>query len=38
MKMADDYIYLNPADHQKWLGKVVSAITELGEDIGSYVE
>ena len=32
MKMADDYIYLNPADHQKWLGKVVSAITDLRED------
>ena len=38
MKMADDYIYLNPPDHQKWLNNVISAITELGEDIGSYVE
>lgn len=32
IKMADDYINYNQADHQKWLGKVVSAITELEED------
>lgn len=32
MKMADDYIYLNPPDHQKWLSSVVSAIANLGED------
>ena len=31
-KMAEDYIYLNPPDHQKWLSSVVSAITEIGED------
>ncbi len=31
-KMAEDYIYLNPPDHQRWLSKVVSAITDLGED------
>lgn len=27
IKMAEDYIYLNPPDHQKWLNGVVSAIT-----------
>lgn len=32
MKMAEDYIYLNPPDHQKWLSGVVSAIANLGED------
>ena len=31
-KMAEDYIYLNPPDHQKWLNGVVSAITNLRED------
>ena len=31
-KMAEDYIYLNPPDHQKWLSSVISAITDLGED------
>ena len=31
-KMAEDYIYLNPPDHQKWLAEVVSAITNLTED------
>jgi len=30
--MAEDYIYLNPPDHQKWLNGVVSAITNLRED------
>lgn len=32
IKMADDYIYLNPPDHQKWLQGVISAIANLGED------
>lgn len=32
MKMAEDYIYLNPPDHQKWLSGVISAIANLGED------
>ena len=32
IKMAEDYIYLNPPDHQKWLSSVVSAIANLGED------
>lgn len=32
MKMAEDYIYLNPPDHQKWLSSVVSAIADLRED------
>ena len=32
IKMAEDYIYLNPPDHQRWLSSVVSAITNLGED------
>ena len=32
IKMAEDYIYLNPPDHQKWLKGVVSAIVDLGED------
>lgn len=32
IKMAEDYIYLNPPDHQKWLNGVVSAITNLRED------
>ncbi len=31
MKMADDYIYLNPEDHKKWLKNVVSAISDLWE-------
>lgn len=31
-KMADDYIYLNPPDYQKWLEGVVAAIANLGED------
>ncbi len=31
-KMADDYIYLNPPDHQRWLSGVISAIANLGED------
>lgn len=31
MKMADDYIYLNPEDHKKWLKRVVSAISDLWE-------
>ena len=32
VKMAEDYIYLNPPDHQRWLSNVVSAIAKLGED------
>lgn len=32
IKMADDYIYLNPPDHQKWLSSVLTAIADLGED------
>jgi len=31
IKMAEDYIYLNPPDHQKWLAGVVASI-ELLED------
>ena len=32
MKMAEDYIYLNPPEHQKWLSGVISAIADLGEE------
>lgn len=32
IKMAEDYIYLNPPDHQKWLSGVVTAIANLGEE------
>lgn len=32
IKMAEDYIYLNPPDHQKWLNSVLTAIANLGED------
>ncbi len=32
IKMAEDYIYLNPPDHHRWLSGVVSAIENLGED------
>ena len=32
IKMAEDYIYLNPPDHQKWLSGVVTAIANFGED------
>ena len=32
IKMAEDYIYLNPPDHQKWLSGVLTAIANLGED------
>ena len=32
IKMAEDYIYLNPPDHQRWLSSVVSALANLGED------
>lgn len=32
IKMAEDFIYLNPPDHQRWLSCVVSAIANLGED------
>ena len=32
MKMADDYIYLNPPDHQRWLSNVIAAIADLRED------
>ena len=32
IKMAEDYIYLNPPDHQKWLSSVITAIANLGED------
>ena len=31
-KMAEDYIYLNPPDHQKWLSAVIVAIAGLRED------
>lgn len=31
-KMAQDYIYLNPPDHSKWLAEVVVAIANLRED------
>lgn len=29
---ADDYVYLNPPDHQKWLSGVVTAIANLDKD------
>ena len=32
IKMAEDYIYLNPPDHQKWLSGIITAIANLGED------
>ena len=32
IKMAEDYIYLNPPDHQKWLSGILTAIANLGED------
>ena len=32
IKMAEDYINLNPPEHQKWLSGVVTAIANLGED------
>lgn len=32
IKMAEDYIYLNPPEHQRWVREVVSAIANLGED------
>lgn len=32
INMAEDYIYLNPPDHQRWLSGVVSAIANLRED------
>lgn len=31
-KMADDYVYLNPPDHQKWLSGVVTAIANLDKE------
>ncbi len=31
-KMAEDYIYLNPPDHQRWLSEVISAIANLKEE------
>lgn len=31
-KMAEDYIYLNPPEHQRWLSGVVSAIANLEKD------
>ena len=31
-KMAEDYIYLNPPEHQRWMSNVVSAIANLRED------
>lgn len=31
-KMAEDYIYLNPPGHQKWLNQVITAIAELDEE------
>lgn len=36
-KMAEDYIYLNPPDYQKWLSGVITAIARLGEDGQEYV-
>lgn len=32
IKMAEDYIYLNPPEHQRWVSDVVSAIANLGKD------
>lgn len=32
IKMAEDYIYLNPPEHQRWVREVVSAIANLRED------
>ncbi len=29
MKMADDYIYLNPPDHLRWINNVICAIADL---------
>lgn len=29
IKMAEDYIYLNPPDHQKWLAGVIASISLL---------
>ena len=29
IKMAEDYIYLNPPDHQKWLAGVIASIALL---------
>ena len=31
IKMAEDYIYLNPPDHQKWLAGVVASIALLDD-------
>ena len=31
-KMAEDYIYLNPPDHQRWLSEVISTIANLKEE------
>ena len=36
-KMVEDYIYLNPPDHQKWLNEVFSAMSNLGEDEQDHV-
>lgn len=32
IKMAEDYIYLNPPDHQKWLAGVVASIALLEDE------
>ena len=31
IKMAEDYIYLNPPDHQKWLAGVIASIALLDD-------
>lgn len=36
IKMANDYIYLNPPDHRKWLSEVVVAIAGLDEEEYGY--
>ena len=32
MKMADDYMYLTPPDHQRWLSNLIAAIADFRED------
>ena len=31
IKMSEDYIYLNPPDHERWLNDVITAIADLEE-------